>query len=342
MSRPLGLLRAGFPYYKTLGMRRITNYPADIAFGSEGVIHILCRSENASVVRRWSIDDAERLTDELEGFGSVGEGDGQFVWPVQIVADRHGNIYVSDEALHRISWFSADGEFLGKFGEHGGANGQFDRPSGIAFDSNGNLFVVDTMNHRVQKLTPDGGFVMSFGSFGAGPGQFNMPWGIAVDELDDIYVVDWRNDRVQKFSPAGEFIFEFGRRGSGRGQFKRPTGVAVDLHGDVYVADYGNDRVQLFNQEGQYVQQFLGDASLSRVARTYMMTNAYPNRIREMAPLDIEKLLRGPKSVRVDSEFRMFIADYRSYRVQVYQKEAIPLTEQELAPPLRSPTLQVI
>ena len=33
MSRPYALLRAGFPYVKSLGMRRVTNDPIDIALG---------------------------------------------------------------------------------------------------------------------------------------------------------------------------------------------------------------------------------------------------------------------------------------------------------------------
>jgi len=45
--------------------------------------------------------------------------------------------------------------------------------------------------------------------------------------------------------------------------------------------------------------------------------------------------------VRVDSEFRLFIADYESYRIQIYQKDAIALDETQFAAPLRNPTLEV-
>lgn len=44
MARPVGLLRAGFPYLKTLGMRRITNFPYDVAFGKDDVIYVLLRT----------------------------------------------------------------------------------------------------------------------------------------------------------------------------------------------------------------------------------------------------------------------------------------------------------
>ena len=117
--------------------------------------------------------------------------------------------------------------------------------------------------------------------------------------------------------------------------------MAVDKFGDIYVADTGNDRIQLFNEKGVYVQRFIGDATLSRVARDYMLTNAYPNRLRDMADLEIQKRFRAPKSVRV-SDGLMFVADYRSYRVQVYKNESIPLNEAQMSAPMRAPTLATV
>ena len=194
----------------------------------------------------------------------------------------------------------------------------------------------------MQKFTKDGRFLAKWGTYGSGDGELNMPWGITVDELGHVYVADWRNDRIQKFTADGELIFKFGRPGSGPGKLNRPTGVAVDGDGDIYVADWGNNRVQLFNPEGRYVQRFLGDATLSKSAREYMMTNALPLRLRDMADLEPQKLFRDPRSVEVDDKGRMYVPDYGSFRVQVYQKDAIPLEPDEIVPPLRSPTLQTV
>ena len=341
MTRPWGLLRAGYPYLRTLGMRRVTNYPADIAFSKNGDALILMRSEAGSSIRIWPVEDAEALTDDLKGIGGYGPGEGQFVWPVQIITDAEGNIFVSDEAIHKISRFNPDGEFESRWGTHGDGGGEFDAPNGIAFDLDGNMVVIDSKNHRVQRYTPGGEYLSGFGSPGDGPGQFELPWGVHVDELGDIYVTDWGNNRLQIFSSDGELKQVIGEAGSGPGQFNRPTGVAVDAHGDIYVADWGNDRVLMFNAEGQYIWSFSGDATLSRVARTYMLTNAVPNRLREMGDLEQEKRLRRPRSVRIDSEFRLFIPDYESYRVQIYQKEAIELDRTQYAEPLRNVTLEV-
>ena len=341
MSRPYGLLRAGYPYLKTLGMRRVTNFPADIAFGPGEKLYILLRSEGTNQIRIWSLEDMDRFSDDLKGFGSYGTGDGQFVWPVQIITDAEHHIFVSDEANHRITRFDPDGEFVSKWGEEGDGLGELKGPTGIAFDPQGNMVVVDSQNHRVQRYTPDGQYLGGFGSHGQAPGQLDLPWGVHVDELGDTYVSDWGNNRFQVFSSDGELKLSVGRPGSGEGEFNRPTGIAVDGHGDIYVADWGNNRVQMFNSEGHYLWTFRGDASLSRVARSYMLTNAVPNRLREMGRLENEKYLRRPRSVRVDDEFRLFIPDYESYRVQIYQKDAIPLERGQFSEPLRNVTLEV-
>ena len=336
MARTYGLLRAGFPYLKTLGMRRLTNFPIDVAIGKEGRIYILCRQESsAAMVRKYTVED-----EDLGEISKPGEGEGEMKWPVCIIADSDENLYVSDEAMHRVISYDTEGEHRGTWGEHGSDPGRLDRPAGIAFDAEENVYVADAMNHRIQKFTKDGQYMTGWGGHGCSPGEFDMPYGVAVDDEGFVYVADWRNDRIQKFTADGEFVFQLGSTGSGNGELDRPSGIDVDEHGDIYVADWRNDRVQLFNDEGRYVQKFTGDATLSRASREYMLTNASPNRLRDMADLEPQKYLRRPKSVAVDENGLMFIPDNGSYRVQVYRKEVIPLTPQELGPPRRSPTLQ--
>jgi streptogramin lyase len=165
-----------------------------------------------------------------------------------------------------------------------------------------------------------------------------MPWGIHVDELGEVYVADWRNDRIQKFTAEGEFVFKIGESGDGEGEFNRPSGVAVDGDGDIYVADWANDRVQLFRADGVFVELFRGDATLSKQAHHYMKSNVKALRLREMASLELQKRVRWPVSVRVDGH-SMYIADYGSDRVQVYQKEAYALEPHEISEVQRSPTL---
>ena len=329
MTRPHALLRAGFPYLKTIGMRRVTNTPADVAFGSDGTVYVLC----GAAIQKLSFED-----DDLGPMG-IPTGNGNAVWPVQMIKDSREHLYVSDEAQHRITAFTTEGELVDSWGEHGTEDGQLDRPSGIAFDPDENLLVSDTQNHRVQKFTKEGKFLAGWGRRGHSDGEFEMPWGIAVDELGDVYVSDWGNHRVQKLTADGEHVMTIGRHGSGNGEFDGPAGIEVDSDGDIYVADWRNDRVQQFAPDGRYLQKFVGDATLSRSARDYMINNARPLRLREMTSLEPQKLFRGPRSVRVDGQGRMFVPDFDSFRIQVYQKEAIPLGPDQIAPPLDAPTL---
>ena len=334
MPKAHALLRAGFPYVKSLGMRRVTTNPIDIAIGREGRLYVLCRGDIQTEIRRITIDD-----DDLGPIAGPGAADGKFVWPTALLLDRDERLWVCDEALSRISSFSAEGEFLGKWGERGAGDGQLNRPSGMAFDADENLVVADTLNHRIQKFTKDGRFLLTWGEFGTGQGQFNMPWGVAVDDEGDVYVADWRNDRVQKFTADGRFLFSIGSSGGGEGQFNRPSGVTVDRDGDIYVADRGNNRVQLFNPEGRYVEQFIGDATLGRAAVAYLLPNARPLRLREMADLEPQKRFKAPVTMRVDEAGRMYVCDYGCHRIQIYQKEAYRLEPRDIIPPLRSPTL---
>ena len=70
------LLRAGFPYEKTLGMRRVTWYPIDITLGDEGRVYCLGRFEVGGTIRVINRDD--------EDLGGLGGG---WVWPVGIICD---------------------------------------------------------------------------------------------------------------------------------------------------------------------------------------------------------------------------------------------------------------
>ncbi|MEX0761820.1 MAG: NHL repeat-containing protein [Dehalococcoidia bacterium] len=332
MSKPYALLRAGFPFHATLGMRRVTTYPMDLAFGDDGMMFVLCRNDGeGGDVRRTNWDD-----DDLGTFGSG------FMWPVQIIRDRDEKLYISDEGNHTISIWDRDGKQHGSWGRHGSGDGELNRPSGIMFDADGNMLVADTLNHRIQRFTPDGTFLSKFGSHGSGAGELDMPWGVAVDDENNILVADWHNNRIQKFAPDGTFIMQFGRPGSGEGELKGPAGITVDQHGDIYVADRGNHRILQFDHTGRYVDRFIGDATLSKSGRIYIMANPKVLRAREMTTLEESKRLRGPDSVRFGDDGFMYIPDFGSHRIQVYRKEAYELTDEQIWAEQKSPFLYTV
>ena len=326
---PFELLRSGFPYYMTLGQRRVTSNPVDIGFGKENV-YVLTRGGLGTEVRVINWED--------ENLGTLG-GASLFQWPAALLVDEDENLYVTDEANHKVVVMDKDGELIDSWGEQGSESGQLNRPSGMCFDLEGNIVLSDAMNSRIQRFTRDGKPLQVFGEAGEGEGQLNMPWGLTLDQFGDILVADWKNDRIQRFGPEGEFKSVIGSHGTDKGQFRRPSSVAVDGHGDIYVSDWQNDRVQLFNKDERYIQSFHGNASLSRSGKQYVLSNLVTLRLRAEGDFEKTQRLNAPMTVKVDDQFRLFITDFGNHRIQIYQKDAVALSETEIAPKMRNPIL---
>ena len=335
--------QVAFRYSHTVGFLanqgRGFNNPVDLALDSSGVLYVLNRAGPEVGIRL----PYKRVTictvDEgyLGEFGAGSTGDGGFWWPSSLAFDREDRLYIADEALQRISIFTREGVFLDQWGVAGDGDGQLNRPSSLAFDREDHLYVSDSLNHRVQKFTRDGRFLGSWGGPGNGPGQFNMPWGVALDAPGNVYVADWRNDRIQKFDPEGRYLAQWGTSGDGDGQFHRPAAVAVDAEGNLYVADWGNERVQVLSPEGEVLARLRGDSAPSRWAADYFAANPDEAAARRAANLEpdlqpraerhreesanVEKLLWGPTSVKLDAAGRIYIVDSCRHRLQIYRKE---------------------
>ena len=175
MGRPHALLRSGFPYYMTLGQRRVTSDPVDIGFGEEN-IYVLTRGNLGTEVRVINWED--------ENLGLRGVGN--FTWPTSLLVDEDENLYVLDEAKSSVTIMDKDGETLNTWGETGSEQGQVNRPSFMDFDTDGNIVLSDTLNHRIQRFTRDGKHIQTIDNGnGSADGELNMPWGVAVDEIGD-------------------------------------------------------------------------------------------------------------------------------------------------------------
>lgn len=332
-----------FRYSHTIGfyaqVGRGFNNPVDVALGRNDVLYVLNRAgsdiETRMTYKRVTVCT---VTEEYHGqFGSGGTEDGQLMWPASIAIDKEGNIYISDEALQRISIFDSQGVFLHKWGVQGSSAGEFDRPAGITFDADGHLLVVDGLNNRVQRYTTDGTFLGQWGRGGSGAGEFNMPWGIATDEENNVYVADWRNDRIQKFAADGTPLASWGVSGRGAGELRRPSWVTVDTDGNLYVTDWGNERVQVLAPDGSCLAVLRGEADLSRWAKDYFISNQDELEERQRADLEpaldlmtdeprevsasIEKLFWGPTSVKIDAQGLIYVVDSCRHRIQVYRRE---------------------
>ena len=311
-----------YDFDRVVGGRQITGL-ITLALGQESDVYAVLRLPYGARVVRLSIGTTPGDEEIVGEFGERGDGPGQFVWPAGIAVDSRQQVFVTDEWLHRVSVFSAEGEFLRTFGTAGGGDGQFHRPSGITIDANDDVYIADTLNHRVQKLSSSGQHIAQWGSRGTDAGEFVSPWGITTDDQGFVYVADHKNHRIQKFSEQGEFVFQLGSHGTGNDQFDHPSDVAVDPNGEIYVCDWANSRVQAYDRDRNYITTFEGDAQeLSKWQKEYVRSNpdVYKAR-RRVYSLEPEWRFALPMAVVFDSKkSRMLVADSQRWRIQIYNK----------------------
>jgi len=192
--------------------------------------------------------------------------------PGDCVADRAGNLYISDRGNNRIRHVDPTGIITtyagnGKAGYTGdggvATQAELFSPLQLALDAAGNLFIADWGNSVVRKVTPTGIITTVAGGGPAyGPPGDGGPataatiggnlQGIAVDAAGNLYITS--NSRIRKVNAATGIISTIA--GSDTAGFSGDGGlatnatlsgaqsIAVDTSGNVYFADQGNWRVR--------------------------------------------------------------------------------------------------
>jgi DNA-binding beta-propeller fold protein YncE len=148
-----------------------------------------------------------------------------------------------------------------------------------------------------------------WGTEGSGSGQFSAPRGLAVSPDGYVYVADSRNHRIQKFTTAGDFVTAWGSYGGcpdsepEPGTFCEPWDVAVGPDGSVYVADTWADRVQKFTPDGTFLAQWTASGA------------------RDVYDFYGHSYFYGPRSLAVDAEGTVYVADTGNKRIQFFGPE---------------------
>ena len=178
-------------------------------------------SNNSGFVQVFSQDGNKTRT-----IGTKGNGDGQFGRPfgLLLVGDK---LYVSDDNLHRVQYFSAiTGEYIGQFGTNGNGERQFSNPYGMASDGKGKILVADYSNRRVQVFEEDGTFIRIIPCNGT-------PAGVAVDNDGNIHVTIMNQNYVQVFPPEGtNQLYTYNNP---NGYLSYPAGIAIDDEGYIFI-----------------------------------------------------------------------------------------------------------
>lgn len=172
--------------------------------------------------------------------GEYGVEPGQFIYPVSVVQDPEGNIFVCEFGENnRIQKFTEQGKFLLEFGKVGTNPGEFQRPAGMVWH-NGKIYVADADNNRIQVFSDDGTFLEILGTKTGGIPLY-YPYDIAIDRANEaLYIVEYGAGRVTKTDLTGEILGRFGKTGMQQGDFLTPWGLTVNSKDQVIVADTGN------------------------------------------------------------------------------------------------------
>ena len=197
----------------------------------------------------------------------IGEGPRQVYLPRVVIADKYGEIYVSDQKNFgtRIQVFSHEGKLLRSFGEKGTAPSEILRSHGIGFDSQDRVFVVDIDNMKVNIYTREGEFVKTWGRDGPYLEDFNAPHGLVVDANDDIFTSSYYG-ALKKFDTDGHFLFNCFESDPPEGSVYIHS-IAGDHWGNVYAMvrgsrGYGGEvevtegkvvSMEKFNNNGDFV-----------------------------------------------------------------------------------------
>ncbi len=181
------------------------------------------------------------------------------------------------------------------WGARGLKPGRLYKPRAAAFDASDQLYLAD-LTDRIQVFDRDGNFLRSWHT-----PRFNVdgPSGLSIDRQGRLLVADTHFYRVLVYSREGELLMQIGDgvQGATPGRFGYPTDVVTDRDGNFYVSEYGeNDRIQVFSPAGKWLRQWGGHG------------------------YETGEFLR-PRSIALDDQDRLFVADSCNHRIQVFDLE---------------------
>ena len=229
-------------------------------------------------------------------FRIQGGKDRRLQTPVGVASDSQDNIYVTDSVRGMILVY----DHLGRFRHYlGKIKGEpfFERPEGVAVDGPASrIYVADTPRNVVSVLDLRGEVLANFGrDHIAGQQVFNKPTSVVLNR-NQLFVLDDFGSRVQVLDLQRRVLRQF-RTPNDNDSPPDHAGMAIDSHGDIYVSDEMKGMVRVYDQAGKL---------LNALGRTGSKIGEFSR----------------PLGVWADARDRIYVADSRNHRIQVFQFRA--------------------
>ncbi|WP_336514153.1 NHL repeat-containing protein [Pollutibacter soli] len=284
------------------------------------LLFISCSKSSAPDSTSTPSDSVVTVAGAGRGYLNGNTVEAAFNYPTGVAIDKAGNIYVTDQANHRVRKISVQGQVTTlagnnyqTFADGQGEDASFNNPQGITIDANGNLFVADKSNHRIRKITPDG-IVSTVAGWDAGyadgsltESRFSGPTGIAVAANGDLIVSEYNNNRIRRISLATNTVNTIAGNGAAdfkngtalSASFNKPDGIAIDKSGNIYVSDDYN----------HLIRKISADGIVSTIA-------GQPKSIGTLDGAASSAFLCGPRGLIIDENDNLFFSDFGNNKIR--------------------------
>ncbi|HXB63277.1 MAG TPA: NHL repeat-containing protein [Solirubrobacteraceae bacterium] len=337
LDRRLRWVRA----YTGAGADRLSKWLRDVAVGDGGRVYV-ADSAHGRIVEL-AADGAP-----LHAWGTLGITHGQMTQPLDVAADRLGDVYVVatygidspiylyGPASHDLRHPSFPYRGVWKDGGRVVIGTHWFAPTAATVGPDGSLWVTDRANGVVRRLSTEGGTFLG----SVGRNTLADPDGVAVSAAGEVYVADTGHNRVVRLSAAGAMLGSFGASGPRAWRLEWPTALAVAGDGDVYVADSGRNRIAVYAPDGRFLGSwgsygtapghFEHPAGVAVDARGHVfVSDRANNRIEEFtshghllalwgAPGAGPGDLSQPDGLAIDCNGDLLVADTQNNRVEVF------------------------